>query len=163
MIIEQNVPTLVRTWAECQVEIRRNERIIRLLEDGEPTDYRSYASIKVIGRARYREECCKPKIARLKRQCAKYHALADRIRQDASNPPENWLLSKHEALNMIGSTLHYKVHGKDVYDTLLRCSEDGEQIFSSKFNGTEGKFLNVEAEWLDSLTLLSLGFGKNQQ
>ena len=48
-------------------------------------------------------------------------------------------------------------------DTLLRCSEDGEQIFSTKINGAEGKFLNVEAEWLDALTLLSLGFGKNQQ
>ena len=163
MIIEQNVPTPVRTWAECQVEIRNNERTIRLLEAGEPTDYRSYALIKVIGRARYREECCKPKIARLKRRCAKYRALADRIRQEASNPPENWLLSKHEALNLIGATLHSTVRGKDVYDTLLRCSEDGEQIFSSKFNGAEGKFLNVESEWLDSLRLLSLGFGKSQQ
>ena len=160
MIIEQNVPIPVRIWAECQVEIRSNECTIRLLEDGAPIDYRSYASIKVIGRARYREECCKPKIARLKRRCAKYRALADRIRQEASNPPENWLLSKHEALNLIGSTLHYKVRGKDVYDTLLRCSEDGEQIVSSKFNGTEGKFLAAEADWLDALSLLSLGFGK---
>ena len=48
MIIEQNVPTPVRTWAECQVEIRNNERTIRLLEDGKPIDYSSYASIKVI-------------------------------------------------------------------------------------------------------------------
>ena len=48
MIIEQNVPIPVRTWAECQVEIRNNERTIRLLEDGKPIDYSSYASIKVI-------------------------------------------------------------------------------------------------------------------
>ena len=163
MIIEQNVPTPVRTWAECQVEIRNNERTIRLLEDGNPIDFDSFASIKVMGRARYVEECCKPKVARLKRRCAKYRALADRIRQEASNPPENWLLSKHEALNLIGSTLHYKVRGKNVYDTLLRCSEDGEQIFSSKFNGTEGKFLQVEADWLDVLSLLSLGFGKAEK
>ena len=160
MIIEQNVPTPVRTWAYCQVKIRSNERTIRLLRAGEPIDYNSYASIKVIGFARYREECCKPKIAALKRSCAQYRALAERSRQKASNPPENWLLSKHEALNLIGSTLHYKVRGKDVYDTLLRCSEDGEQIFSSRFNGAEGKFLKVESEWLDALSLLSLGFGK---
>lgn len=163
MIIEQNVPIPVRTWAYCQVKIHRNEFLIRLLKKGDPIDFSSYASIKAMGRARYVEECCKPKLASLKRSCAQYRSLAERIRQKAVNPPENWLLSKHEALNLIGSTLHYKVRGKDVYDTLLRCSEDGEQIFSSKFNGTEGKFLNIEAEWLDSLTLLSLGFGKNQQ
>lgn len=162
MIIEQNVPTLVRTWAECQVEIRNNERTIRVLEEGKPIDFGSYASIKVIGRARYREGFCKPKIARLKRHCAKYRALADRIRQEVSNPPENWLLSKCEALNLIGSTLHYRIQGNDVYDTLLRCSEDGEQIFSSRFNGAEGKFLQAEADWLDALSLLSLGFGKDQ-
>ena len=160
MIIEQNVPTPVRTWAECQVEIRSNERIIRILENGKPIDYNSYASIKVIGRARYREECCKPKIAELKRRCTECRELADKLRQEAGSAPENWLLSKHEALNLIGSTLHYTVRGKDVYDTLLRCSEDGEQIFSSKFSGADGKFLQPEADWLDALTLLSLGFGK---
>ena len=160
MIIEQNVPTPVRTWAECQVEIRNNERTIRLLEDGKPIDFNSYASIKVMGRARYREECCAPKIAELKRRCVECRELADKLRQEAGNPPENWLLSKHEALNLIGSTLHYKIRGKDVYDTLLCCSEDGERIISSKFNGAEGKFLTVEADWLDALSLLSLGFGK---
>ena len=163
MIIEQNVPTPVRTWAECQVEIRNNERTIRLLGDGKPIDFSSYASIKVMGRAKYREDCCKPKIAALKQRNAKCRELADKISRESEIHPENWLLSKREALNLIGSTLHYEVRGKDVYDTLLRCSEDGEQIFSSKFNGTEGKFLNNEAEWLDSLTLLSLGFGKKQQ
>ena len=151
MIIEQNVPAPVRTWAYCQVKIRNNEHTIRLLEDGKPIDFNSYATIKVIGRARYREECCKPKIAALKRSCCRYRALAERSRQEASNPPENWLLSKREVLNLIGSTLHYKVHGKDVYDTLLRCSEDGERIFSAKYNSSCG---------LDALSLLSLGFGK---
>lgn len=160
MIIEQNVPTPVRTWAECQVEIRNNERTIRLLEDGKPIDFSSYASIKVIGWARYREECCKPKIAALKMRNARCRELADKVSRESEISPENWLLSKREALNLIGSTLHYTVHGKDVYDTLLRCSEDGEQIFSSKFNGAEGKFLTVEADWLDALSLLSLGFGK---
>ena len=73
------------------------------------------------------------------------------------------MLSKTEALDLIGSTLHYRVRGRDVYDTLLRCSEDGEQIFSSRFNGTEGKFLKAESESLDALSLLSLGFGNDRQ
>ena len=160
MIIEQNVPTPVRTWAECQVRILRNERTIHLLEDGNPIDYGSFASIKVMGRAKYREEFCKPEIARLEHRNAKYRALADRIKRESGVTPENWLLSKDEALNLIGSTLHYRIHGREVYDTILRCSEDGEQLFSSKFNGTKGKFLKVEADWLDTLSLLSLGFGK---
>lgn len=162
MIIEQNVPTPVRTWAEYQVEIRNNERTIRILEDGKPIDFDSYASIKVIGRAKYWEEYCKPKIAALKQRNAKCRELADKISRESRIPPENWLLSKHEALNLIGNTLHHTVRGKDVYDTLLRCSEDGEQIFSSKHNGAEGKFLTAEADWLDALSLLSLGFGKAQ-
>ena len=160
MIIEQNVPTPVRTWAECQVEIRNNEHTIRLLEEGQPIDFGSFASIKVMGRDRYREECCKPKIAALKQRNSKCLELADKISRESEISPENWLLSKHEALNLIGNTLHYKIKGKEVYDTLLRCSEDGEQIVSSKFNGTEGKFLAAEADWLDALSLLSLGFGK---
>ena len=163
MIIEQNVPTPVRTWAECQVEIRNNERTIRLLEDGKPIDYSSYASIKVMGRARYREECCKPKIAELKQRNARRRELADKICRESEISPENWLLSKREALNLIGSTLHYTVRAKDVYDTLLRCSEDGEQIFSSRFNGAEGKFLKAESESLDALSLLSLGFGNDRR
>lgn len=160
MIIEQNVPIPVRTWAECQVKTLHNERIIHLLKDGKPIDYSSYASIKVMGRVKYREKFCKPEIVRLERRNAEYRALADRIRQESGITPENWLLSKVEVLNLIGSTLHYRIHGKEVYDTILRCSEDGEQIFSTKFNGTEGKFLKVEADWLDALSLLSLGFGK---
>ena len=160
MIIEQNVPTPVRTWAECQVRILRNERAIHLLEDGKPIDYSSFASLKVMGREKYREEFCKPEIARLEHRNAEYRALADRIRRESGITPENRLLSKDEALNLIGSTLHYRIRGKEVYDTILRCSEDGEQLFSSKFNGTEGKFLKVEADWLDALSLLSLGFGK---
>ncbi len=129
-------------------------------EDGKPIDFSSFASIKVMGRARYREEFCKPEIARLEHHNDEYRAIADRIRRESAITPENWLLSKDEALNLIGSTLHYRIHGKEVYDTILRCSEDGEQLFSSKFNGTEGKFLKVEADWLDAMSLLSLGFGK---
>ena len=160
MIIEQNVPTPVRTWAECQVRILRNERAIHLLEDGKPIDYSSFASLKVMGREKYREEFCKPEIARLEHHNAKWRELADKISRESEPHPENWLLSKREALNLIGATLHYRIQGKDVYDTLLRCSEDGKQIFSSKFNGAEGKFLTVESKWLDTMSLLSLGFGK---
>ena len=162
MIIEQNVPAPVRTWAYCQRKIRSNERTIRLLEEGKPIDYASFVSIKMRGRARYREECCKPKIAALKQRNARCRELADKISRESEISPENWLLSKHEALNLIGNTLHYTVRGKEVYDTLLRCAENGEQIFSSKFNGVEGKFLTIEADWLDTLSLLCLGFGKAQ-
>lgn len=98
----------------------------------------------------------------MKHRNAEYHALADKISRESEIHPENWLLSKDEVLNLIGSTLHYRIHGKEVYDTILRCSEDGEQLFSSKFNGAEGKFLKVEADWLDAMSLLSLGFGKAQ-
>ena len=163
MIIEQNVPTHVRIWAECLVEIRNNERTIRLLEDGKPIDFNSFASIKVMGRVKYREEYCKPKIAELKRRCAECRKLADKLYPKAGNPPEKRLLSKREALNLVGATLHYKVHGKDVYDTLLWCSEDGEQIFSSRFNGAEGKFLQAEADGIVALSLLCLGFGKAEK
>jgi len=163
MILEQNVPAPVRTWAACQVSIRRHERAVRLLEAGEPVDFRTFALIRALGRARYREEWCKPEIARLKRRCARYRVLADRIRRKCAVPPETCLFSANEALNLIGSTLHYSIRGKTVYDTILRCSEDGERIFSSRFNGAEGKFLNAEAEWLDALSLLSLGFGNAPQ
>ena len=160
MILEQNVPAPIRTWASCQVKIRRGERAIRILETGEPVDFRGFAAMKALGRARYRAECCTPEIARQKRRCARYRVLADRIRRKSAIPPERCLFSRDEALNLIGSTLHYRIRGRDVYDTLLRCSEDGERIFSSRFNGAEGKFLAAEAQWLDPLSLLSLGFGK---
>ena len=163
MILEQNVPTPIRTWAACQVKIRRNERAIRLLEAGEPVDFRTFALIRTLGRARYRGEYCAPEIARLKRRCTRYRVLAGRIRRDTGIAPETRLLSKNGALSLIGSTLHYRIRGRDVYDTLLRCSEDGEQIFSSRFNGAEGKFLKAEAESLDPLSLLSLGFGNSPQ
>ena len=159
MILEQNVPAPIRTWAACQVKIRRCECAIRHLEAGEPVDFRTFAMIRALGRVRYREEWCTPEIARLERRCTRYRILADRIRSEAGITPETRLLSKTEALNLIGSTLHYSVRGKDVYDTLLRCSEDGERLFSARFNGTEGKFLREEEESLDALSLLSLGFG----
>ena len=159
MILEQNVPTPIRTWAACQVKLRSHARAIRILEAGEPVDFRTFAAIKAFGRARYREEFCRPEIARLKRRCVRYRVLADRIRRESPVPPETRLLSPAGALNLIGSTLHYRIRGKDVYDTLQRCSEDGARIYSSRFNGAEGKFLNAESQWLDALSLLSLGFG----
>ena len=160
MILEQNVPAPIRTWAACQVKIRRCECAIRHLEAGEPVDFRSFAAMKALGRARYRADYCEPEIARLKRRCTRYRILADRIRRNSATPSERYLFSKDEALNLIGSTLHYRIRGREVYDTLLRCSVDGERIFSSRFNGAEGKFLAAEAQWLDPLSLLSLGFGK---
>ena len=163
MILEQNVPAPIRTWAACQVKIRHGERAVRILEAGEPVDFRGFAAMKALGRARYRAEWCEPEIARLKRRCARYRILADRIRRNSATPPERYLFSKVEALNLIGSTLHYRIRGREVYDTLLRCSEDGERIFSSRFNGTEGKFLKAESESLDALSFLSLGFGKAAQ
>ena len=169
MILEQNVPAPVRTWALCQVSIRRCERAIRLLEAGEPVDYRTFALIRAQGRARYREKWCRPEIARLKRRCARYRVLADRIRRAAGITPEKRLLSKTEALNLIGSTLHYTVHGRDVYDTLLRCSEDGERIFSSIYDSPGGTVVSatsvtgIGGKWLDALSLLSLGFGNAPQ
>ena len=169
MILEQNVPAPVRTWASCQVSIRRHERAIRLLEAGEPVDYRTFAMIRALGRARYREEWCRPEIVRLKRRCARYRVLADRIRRAAGITPENRLLSKSEALNLIGSTLHYTVRGRDVYDTLLRCSEDGERIYSSIYDSPGGTVVSaatvthIGGKWLDALSLLSLGFGNARQ
>ena len=163
MILEQNVPAPIRTWAACQVKIRRYERAIRLLEAGEPVDFRTFATMKALGRARYRAEWCRPEIVRLKRRCSRYRVLADRIRRESAVPPENSLLTNDEALSLIGSTLRCNVHGKAVYDTLLRCSEDGSRIYSARFNGAEGKFLKAESESLDPLSLLSLGFGNDRR
>ena len=160
MILEQNVPPTIRTWAACQVKLRSHAHTIRILEAGEPVDFRTFGLIRTLGRARYRETYCAPEIARLKRRCARYRVLADRIRRASAVPPEKSLLTKEEALSLIGSTLRCNVRGKAVYDTLLRCSEDGSRIYSARFNGTEGKFLAAEAQWLDPLSLLSLGFGK---
>jgi len=168
MILEQNVPAPIRTWAACQVKLRSHARTIRILEAGEPVDYRTFARIRAQGRARYRETYCLPEIARLKRRCARYRVLADRIRRESAIPPETCLLSKEEALNLIGSTLHYSVRGKAVYDTLLRCSEDGERIFSSIYNSPGGTAVSatsvtrIGGKWLDALSLLSLGFGKTR-
>ena len=161
MILEQNVPATIRTWAACQVKLRSHARTIRILEAGEPVDFRTFGLIRALGRTRYRETYCVPEIARLKRRCARYRVLAERIRRESAMPPENSLLTNDEALSLIGSTLHCNVRGKAVYDTLLRCSEDGARIYSTRFNGAEGKFLADEAQWLDPLSLLSLGFGRN--
>ncbi len=105
----------------------------------------------VPGRKSILEEFCIPEATRLKRRCARYRALADRIRRNSAMPPECWLLSKDEALSLIGSTLHYGRHGKYCYDTLQSCSEDGAQIYSSR---------NACPHGLTPLSFLSLGFGK---
>ena len=85
------------------------------------------------------------------------------IRHAAGITPENRLLSKTAALNLIGSTLPCTVRGSDLYDTLPRCSEDGERFYSSRFKGAEGKVPRAESESPDALSLLSLGFGKPTQ
>ena len=167
MIIEQNVPTPVRTWAYCQDMTRHYEKLISVLEAGNYFSMgtrgiyvcfmRRYGST---GKKKYLEEYCKPESERLKRRCARYRVLADRIQQKSEIPLENWLLSKEEALNLIGNTLRYKPRGKFLnngmlnYITLQSCSGDGERIFCSNSLWPDG---------LDSLILLSIGFGKNQQ
>ena len=164
MIIEQNVPTPVRTWAYCQDMTRHYEKLISVLEAGSYFSMgtrgiyvcfmRRYGSA---GKRKYLEEYCKPESERLERRCARYRALADIIRLNSGIPPENWLLSKEDALNLIGKTLRYKprgkyrANGKIHYITLQSCSGDGERIFCSNSLWPDG---------LDPLTLLSLGFGK---
>ena len=164
MIIEQNVPTPVRTWAYCQDMTRHYEKLISILEAGSYFDMGTRGiyvdAIKRYGSAgkkKYLENYCKPESERLRRRCTRYRALADRIQQESEIPLENWLLSKEEALNLIGETLRYKNRGRFRrngefhYITLQSCSGDGERIFCSNSLWPNG---------LDSLLLLSLGFGK---
>ena len=164
MIIEQNVPTPVRIWAYCQDSIRSYENLIPFLMAGKyfsigtrgiyVSFMKRYGSA---GKKKYLEEYCKPRIKRLKRRCARYRALADRIQQNSGIPLENWLLSKADALTLIGKTLRYnprgkyRANGKIHYITIQSCSGDGERIYCSNSLWPEG---------LDPLILLSLGFGK---
>ena len=165
MIIEQNVPTPVRTWAYCQDMIRHYEKLIRFLEAGKYFSMGSHGiyvgfmkRFGSAGKKKFLEDYCKPEAKRLERRCARYRALADRIRQNSEIPPENWLMSKDDALNLIGHTLRYKNrgmfrrNGKLDYITLQSCSSDGERLFCSNSLWPEG---------LDPLILLSLGFGKS--
>ena len=165
MIIEQNVPTPVRIWACCQDTIRHYEKLILILESGKYFSLgtrgiyvgfmKRYGST---GKEKFLEEYCKTEMKRLERRCVKYRALADRIQQKSEIPPENWLLPKEDALNLIGKTLRYKNrglfrrNGEFYYMTLQSCSSDGERLFCSNSLWPNG---------LDSLELLSLGFGKS--
>ena len=90
------------------MEIRNNERTIRILEDGKPIDFDSYASIKVIGRARYREECCKPKIAALKQRNAMMPlaVLKDKTEHQKCLPPELSLVSEAVFLTAAKSRIY---------------------------------------------------------
>ena len=160
MIIEQNVPTSIRNWAYCLVETLRYEAVINRLRAGNYFSLGTYGIYKCLvgryghaGKKKFVDEYCKPEIARLERRCARYRALADRIRQNSKMSPEHWLLSKDETLSLIGSTLHCGRHGKFRYETLQGCSEDGEQIYSSRHTWPCG---------LTALSLLSLGFGKTR-
>lgn len=158
MMIEQNAPAAIRNWAYCQVEIRRYEKLIRLLDEGGYFSLSTYGTYWRFvrqygneGKQRYLEEYCKPRSARLKRRCGRYRALAKIIQSQSATPPENWLLSKEEALAMLGSTLHYRRHGVVRYETIRECSDDGNRLFSAKHDAPDG---------LTPLSLLSLGFGK---
>ncbi len=159
MVIKENVPASIRTWACCQVKIRKCEKSIQLLEKGAYPDWDAYAAYKHrvhqyrdarTGKRKYLEEYCAPERLRLKRCCDKYRDLAEKIRRQSAAAPENWLLAKDEALAMIGSTPHYRRHGRSYYETLQSCSVDGEEIFSEMHPKTDG---------LTPLSLLSPGFG----
>ena len=160
MILEQNVPPAVRTWAKCQVKVHACEKLTRFLSSGQYFSMgtrgiytgfvKQYGSSA--GKKKFLEEYCQPEVRRLQRCCARYRALAERIRRKTETVPEAWLLSKEEALSLIGTTLRYQTHGKAHYITLNGSSDDGERIFCTNSLWPEG---------LDSLTLLSLGFGKD--
>ena len=104
MPIEQNVPATIRNWAYCLVEIQRCEAVIRRLQSGSWFSLGTYGICKCFverhgraGKKKYLEEFCIPEAARLKRRCARYRALADRIRRNSAMPPERRLQSKDEA------------------------------------------------------------------
>ena len=158
MIIEQNVPTSIRNWAYCLVETRRYEAVISRLRTGNHFSLGTYGIYKCLvgrhgraGKKKFMDEYCKPEIARLKHRCAWYCAIAERIRLKSETAPENWLLSKDEMLSMVGSVLHFSRNGKDVYDAIQGCSEDGNCLYTNS------------SRVLDPMSLLSLGFGKNVQ
>ena len=104
MPIEQNIPATIRNWAYCLVENQRYEAVVRPLDSGCRFSIGTHGICKSFvgrhgcaGKKKFLEEFCIPEAARLKRRCARYRALADRIRRNSAMPPERRLQSKDEA------------------------------------------------------------------
>ena len=151
MILEVNVPKTIRNWAICQVYLRDTEDVIETLAGGHPLCPGHYGVIKGSGKAWFLEHIAKPQIRRLERRCRRYRALAQAIEERFS--PREYLAARREMLEMIGSTLHYTRHGREVFETLQGCTEDGEKLFSRIH-------LEDSDDEIDALMLLSLGFGR---
>ncbi|MBQ9337794.1 MAG: hypothetical protein IJS14_10930 [Lentisphaeria bacterium] len=152
MILEVNVPKTIRNWAVCQVNLHHAEQRMEMLAGGQTGDPNHHWLIKARGRAWFIEHIVEPKIRRLKRACRRYRALAEAI--EVRFDPQGYLADRNELVDMIGSTLHYTRRGREVFETLQYCSEDGQKLFSN---------LHQEArdDGIDAVTLLSLGFGRS--
>ena len=114
---------------------------------GHPLCPGHYGVIKGSGKAWFLEHIAKPEIRRLERRCRRYRALAQAI--EARFFPREYLAAPRELVEMIGSTLHYTRHGREVFETLQYCSQDGKKLFS-----------HIHREGIDAVKLLSLGFGR---
>ena len=146
MILEVNVPKTIRNWAVCQVNLRSAELRIDRLAGGHPLCPGHYGVIKGSGKAWFLEHIAKPEIRRLERRCRRYRALAEAIEERFS--PREYLPARRQMVEMTCKTLHYTRNGREIFDTLQYCSEDGEKLFS-----------RIHGE-IDALELLSLGFGR---
>lgn len=93
-----------------------------------------------------------PEIRRLKRTCSRYRVLAQTI--EARFTLQAYLPNRRELVEMIGNTLHYTRRGREVFETLQYCTEDGEKLFSDIHRKSE-------ENGIDAVTLLSLGFGRS--
>ncbi len=147
MILEVNVPKTIRNWAVCQVYLRDAEDRMETLAAGHPLGPGHYGTIQCCGRAWFIEHVAKPAIRRMERRCRRYRALAQTI--EARFSPRDYLPARRELVEMIGNTLHYTRHGREVFETLQYCSKDGKKLFS-----------HIHPEGIDAVEMLSLGFGR---
>jgi len=157
MIVCPNIPKSVQHLACIQLEIDKCEKRIHLLYSGDFVSYKLFCIRKTlvgrqgrVGKKKFLMEYVRPEITRLKQRSLKCRVVSTRLCKKLGMPLEHWLLSKNEMLSMIGSTLFFHVSCNNVYDTIQGCSEDGEKLYTSS-----GRIL-------DSLSLLSLGFGKEE-
>ena len=147
MILEVNVPKTIRNWAACQVNLRNTEQRLEQLAKGQTGDPNHYWLIKSRGKAWFIEHVITRRIHRQERRCRRYRALAQAI--EACFTPREYLAARREMLEMIGTTLHYTRHGREVFETLQYCSQDGKKLFS-----------HIHREGIDAVKMLSLGFGR---
>ena len=147
MILEVNVPKTIRNWAVCQVSLRNVEQCLEQLAKGQTGDPNHYWLIKYRGKAWFIEHVINRRIRRQERRCCRYRALMQAI--EARFSPREYLAARREILEMIGTTLHYTRHGREVFETLLYCSQDGKKLFS-----------HIHREGIDAVKMLSLGFGR---